>query len=172
MCISVKNTKIYIDYWFVLVLSVSALFKANQVLEILLYSSLHELGHLFALLILGKLPYLIKFSYYGFAMKYDDNISRKDETIVLLFGPLVNLALFLLFGNYINLILFALNFLPVFPLDFGRVLRLYLPRISRYISIVFLILICIFCVFMVIYYKSFSLLPVVFYLVIYSLNFE
>ena len=166
----IKNCKICIDYLFILVLSIAALFNANQILFVLLFSSLHEMGHLLSLIAFKNYPYELKFSYYGFAVKYNSNIQRKYETVVLLCGPLVNLALYLFLRDNVNLVLFLLNVLPVYPLDFARVLRLYFPRASVYISKITLILICIFCIYMLVYYKSYSLLFVVAYLVLYSVN--
>ena len=154
----IKNCKICIDYLFILVLSLAALFNANDILLVLLFSSLHEIGHFAALIIFKNYPYELKLSFYGFAVKYESNISRVKETVVLLSGPLV------------NLILFLLNVLPIYPLDFARVLRLYFPKTGTYISRITLILICILCVYMLVYYKSYSLLFVATYLVLYGIN--
>ncbi len=168
----IKNCRICIDYLFILVLSLASLFDANDILELLLYSSLHEVGHLFSLFIFKKYPYELRLSFYGFAVKYESNFSRIKESVVLLSGPLVNLILYLILKNNVNLILFLLNVLPVYPLDFARVLRLYFPKASVYISTLTLILICIFCVYMLVYYKSYSLLFIATYLVLYSVYFD
>lgn len=166
----IKNCKICIDYLFILVLSLAALFNANDILLVLLFSSLHEIGHFAALIIFKNYPYELKLSFYGFAVKYESNISRVKETVVLLSGPLVNLILYLILKDNVNLILFLLNVLPIYPLDFARVLRLYFPKTGTFISRITLILICILCVYMLVYYKSYSLLFVATYLVLYGIN--
>ena len=117
----IKNCKICIDYLFILVLSLAALFNANDILLVLLFSSLHEIGHFAALIIFKNYPYELKLSFYGFAVKYESNISRVKETVVLLSGPLVNLIFYLILKDNVNLILFLLNVLPIYPLDFARV---------------------------------------------------
>lgn len=166
----IKNCRICVDYLFILVLSLAALFNANQILYVLLFSSLHEMGHLLFLIIFKNFPYELKLSYYGFAVKYNSNFEREYETVVLLCGPLVNLILYLILRDNVNLVLFLLNILPVYPLDFARIIRLYFPRAAVLVSKITLILICIFCIYMLVYYKSYSLLFVATYLVLYGVN--
>lgn len=163
---------IFIDYTFILVLSLAAVFNSKQVIYLLLFSALHEIGHLTALLICKEKPYKIHLSYYGFAIRYTDDLPRFKECIVLLCGPLVNLVLYLFFKDDINLILFLLNCLPVYPLDIGRIVRLFSIKASRILSVITVILICILCVYMLIYNKSYSLIFVTIYLIIYSINYN
>ena len=87
-------------------------------------------------------------------------------------GPTVNLILYLVFKNEINLILFSLNMLPVYPLDFGRVVRLFSLKASKILSIITLVFICILCSYLIFYKKVYSLLFVTVYLVIYSINYD
>ena len=146
--------------------------NSKQVIYLLLFSALHEIGHLTALLICKEKPYKIHLSYYGFAIRYTDDLPRFKECIVLLCGPLVNLVLYLFFKDNINLILFLLNCLPVYPLDIGRIVRLFSIKASRILSVITVILICILCVYMLIYNKSYSLIFVTIYLIIYSINYN
>ena len=85
----IKKCDIFIDYAFILVLSLAAVFNSKQVIYLLLFSALHEIGHLTALLICKEKPYKIHLSYYGFAIRYTDDLPRFKECIVLLCGPLV-----------------------------------------------------------------------------------
>ena len=95
----IKKCDIFIDYAFILVLSLAAVFNSKQVIYLLLFSALHEIGHLTALLICKEKPYKIHLSYYGFAIRYTDDLPRFKECIVLLCGPLVNLVLYLFFKD-------------------------------------------------------------------------
>ena len=155
----IKKCDIFIDYAFILVLSLAAVFNSKQVIYLLLFSALHEIGHLTALLICKEKPYKIHLSYYGFAIRYTDDLPRFKECIVLLCGPLVNLV-------------FLLNCLPVYPLDIGRIVRIFSIKASRILSAITVILICILCVYMLIYNKSYSLIFVTMYLIIYSINYN
>ncbi len=172
MHFKIKRCDIYIEYAFVFVLSLAAVFSSKQLLFLLLFSFLHEAGHLTVLLLCKSYPYKIVLSYYGFAIRYDDNLPVLKECAVLLSGPLVNLILYLLFKDDINLILFLLNCLPVYPLDVGRIVRLFSSKASRIFSVITIILICILCVYMLIYNKSYSLIFVTIYLIIYSVNYS
>lgn len=154
-----------------LILSVSALLSADNVLYILLFSMLHEAGHLLVLLLLGGKANLIHFSYYGAALKYDSKLSRAKELAVISAGPLVNLVLYLFIRDDYNLILFAVNMLPIFPLDAGRILDLFSVRLSRKIGKLFIIILFAFSIYLLVEYKSFSMLLIVVYLTAYSINY-
>lgn len=171
MSFLIKGCTIKIDFYFIFVLAFAALSGAEDLLYLLLYCALHELGHLTMLLICGGRPKGLTFSYYGFALRYEDNLPRFREAVVIISGPLVNLLLYFVFKNDVNLILFLLNILPVYPLDGGRILKLYFHTVSRSISIGILICIYILSVYLIINSGSFSLLLIALYLTIYSLNY-
>ena len=163
MRFKIKKCDVCIDYVFIFVLSITAIFNSKQMLLLLLFSALHETGHLVALLYCKSFPNEIK---------YDDDLPILKECIVLISGPTVNLILYLVFKNEINLILFSLNMLPVYPLDFGRVVRLFSLKASKILSIITLVFICILCSYLIFYKKVYSLLFVTVYLVIYSINYD
>ena len=81
----IKNCKICIDYLFILVLSLAALFNANDILLVLLFSSLHEIGHFAALIIFKNYPYELKLSFYGFAVKIKNSVNGLQQTDRILF---------------------------------------------------------------------------------------
>jgi Zn-dependent protease len=115
---------------------------------IILYSSvlLHEFGHVF---VAKKLGYISKkitlFILGGIAeINLPLKLSKKDEFLIAIAGPIVSLLLAGLFyeiykalqfdatwlksetlymAYYVNLNLFLFNMLPIFPLDGGRILR-------------------------------------------------
>ena len=152
-------------------LSFAVLLGAESIVDLLIYSALHELGHLSMLLICGGRPDSLRLSYYGLALKYSTQLSKIKECFVLLAGPLVNLVFYLLFKNEMNLLLFALNMLPVYPIDFGRVISLFSYRLSKVLGCVTLVLLIPLAIYMLIVYKSFSLIFIVCYLIIYSFNY-
>lgn len=171
MTFKVKGCLVKIDFYFVFVLALIAFSGSDELIYLLVFSALHELGHFSALLLChGKAERLI-FSYYGFALKYVDNLPRSREALVIIFGPFVNLLIYLILRDDINLILFTLNMLPVYPLDGGRILNLYCRKASKTVSIIVLILIYLLSIYLIVYKKSFSLLLIALYLTVYSLNY-
>lgn len=169
MSFSINGCKVKIDYSFILVLSFAALFGAENLLCLLLFSALHELSHLSMLIMFRGRPDSLTFSFYGLALRYRSTLSRFKEFAVISAGPIMNLILYLILRDDINLILFALNILPVYPLDGGRLLMLFSFRISNAVSRFFLIVIIFLSIYMIIEYKSFSLMLISIYLTAYSI---
>lgn len=171
MFFSVKDCVVKIDFYFILVLAFAALSGTNELICLLTFSSLREFGHLVMLAVCKGKAEKIAFSYYGFALKYADNLPKIKEVFVIFSGPLVNLILYLILKDEINLILFVLNMLPVYPLDGGRILKLLFHKASKAVNIAILIFIYFLSVYLIIYKKSFSLLLIALYLTVYSLNY-
>ncbi|MGN1329115.1 MAG: site-2 protease family protein [Eubacterium sp.] len=171
MTFVIKGCIVKVDFYFILVLAIAAVSGTDELIYLLLFSSLHELGHLMMLAICKGTAEQLTFSYYGFALKYADNLSRNKEALVILSGPFVNMILYLVLKDDINLILFLLNMLPVFPLDGGRLLKLYFHNVSKAVSIIILIVIYFLAIYLITYNNSFSLLLIALYLTVYILNY-
>ena len=170
MEIKIKNFTFRLDFTFLILISFAVLYGYESAVQIILFSVLHELGHIIMLVIFGARPTLIKLSFYGIGMKYEKQLSKVKELFVLLCGPAVNLALFVFFGNEINLMLFLLNMFPVVPLDGGRILRLFFPRFSVILTLVLLIIALFISGYLLIEYKIFSLLLISAYLFYFNFN--
>ncbi len=99
----------------------------------------HEYSHYFVAKKLGYSLNDLKFSPFGAVLNGSNNyFKKKDEIIIALAGPMVNLFLALIFVslwwlfpvtytityNFVlaNMSLFICNMLPLFPLDAGRIL--------------------------------------------------
>ena len=157
-----------IEFSFILMLCFAIVLGADSIAYLLLFSALHELGHLVMLLAFGGKAESLTISFYGLALRYETRLGRTAETLVILAGTAVNLILYFIFRDDINLLLFFVNMLPVYPIDFGRVIKLYFPAFSKVISIVFLVILSVFSFYLIIVYKSFSMIFITCYLIIYS----
>lgn len=99
---------------------------------------LHEYGHYFTARLLGYESQGIVFNVYGAALKTNNVYKRKDDMLISLAGPFVNLILIILvvcfwwilpstyaftYDFFIsNLVVMLFNLIPIYPLDGGRVI--------------------------------------------------
>ncbi len=176
MELNIKQVKIKIEFSFLLIIAVVLVLENDNVLYVLLFSCLHELGHLSALYLLGGKADSITFSYYGIGLKHSSDLSYLKEFIFLSAGIAVN-AVFVVFDVHrdINLALLILNSLPIFPLDMGRIIKILLNNIlsldvsDRIFNCLSVVLIIAFAAFSV-YTKSMNLILISIYMFIYWLN--
>lgn len=170
MEIKFKKFVFKLDFSFLILLSFAVFYGYESTISIILFSMLHELGHISALLLFKVKPDLIKVSFYGIGLKYKNNLSKIKEFIVLLCGPLINLILFLVLKDNINLILLLINIFPALPLDGGRMLKLVLPKYYRAVSRFFIIVLCCLSAYLFIEYHIFSLILICVYLIAFNIN--
>ena len=142
---------------------------------------LHEISHVITALILKVDVTEILLMPVGVSATYNENIPLKKEIIISLAGPIMSLIMAIfskdsLISN-INFIIMILNLIPIYPLDGGRIQRIFFIlkykykkgiKISQNISDLFIVLLFIFSIIFIIYLKNFYLLIVVFY--IYTLS--
>ncbi|MBD8980008.1 MAG: hypothetical protein EGQ91_07480 [Clostridiales bacterium] len=164
MEISIKSFKLKIKFSFILILCTALVFGADNALWFLLFSVFHECGHIFALYLFGAKIECLTLSCCGAALKYENRISPWQEAFVALAGPVVNLVLFTVLKDDINLLLFILNMLPIYPLDGGRALKIFLPRTQPVLGFAFLVLLTICSAYILIEFKIFGLFAVCIYL--------
>ncbi|MDE5995505.1 MAG: hypothetical protein K2G56_01170 [Eubacterium sp.] len=159
-----------LDFSFLILLSFAVFYGYESTVHIILFSLLHELGHITALILFRVKPDFIKISFYGIGLKYKSNLSKTKEFIVLLCGPLVNLIFFLVLKDDINLILLLMNIFPALPLDGGRIIKLLAPKYSKAISLFFIIVLSCFSAYLFIEYHIFSLILISVYLIAFNLK--
>lgn len=120
-----------IAFWTVLIFAFD---KPYVAILTLLSALIHELGHISALILLSK-----KYRFFGvasgFRLSANGGLSYKEELVVAIFGPLVNIILFLLtrhsppfsFSHYartfglINLFTAISNLIPIESYDGYRI---------------------------------------------------
>ena len=171
---------IKIDFSFILIFFIAICLK-----EVYLYFCficfvlLHELAHFFMAKKLGYLAKNVRLSFFGATLEGLDDFTLKDEIKVILIGPLFNLFVVVLCYlsfwfypesyNYLyeiliaNLSILVFNFLPIYPLDFGRIilalltrkhLRVKALRVTKIIS--FLFIFSLFIVYLISFFFEFN----------------
>lgn len=167
--LNIFKTKLELHFsFFLLVLMISFTGGSLFAGAAILFSFLHELVHGKVAKILGYTPEKISMGLFGGIIHIrEEFIKPKDELVIHLSGPLFNLAVAsILFGfasstkftnmdiaeNWItsilwaNLVLGLFNLMPFYPLDGGKIVRLYLAffcgygkaeKISRIFSLLF-----------------------------------
>lgn len=170
MQICFNGTRLRLDFSFILIISFALLSGYEKSLFLILFSVMHELGHLTVLLLFGADITEISLSFFGFGIKYDARLSLWQEAFMLSAGAVVNLLLFLLIRDDINLLLIMLNVLPVYPLDGGRLVLLFLPEAGKYISSFLLILLLFASVWLLFKFRIISVLLITVYLLFFNLR--
>ena len=167
MSFSVFGVNVEITFLFTaLIAFIISLNVPSNVLLTVLSSLLHESGHLLVMTSVGNKPKAVRFEITGMNIirQPDTAISIKNEMLIALGGPLVNLILLLISVILlcfcedenimtfacVNLILMIFNLLPVKGLDGGGALYYFLSqkydneissKILKITSTVFIILI-------------------------------
>ncbi len=132
--------KIKIGFLFLWLVTILLCFNIGNELRLgILFSLLHETGHLTAIFFLKERPKEISFGLFGMTIKRRRDLSQnyRCEIITALAGPVTNFILaliFLILSRFIvntivlecvlvNIILGSFNIVPVFSLDGGRALE-------------------------------------------------
>ncbi len=132
-----------------------------------LFLILHELCHFFVAKKLGYYPKKIKLNFFGAALEGDDDFLILDEIKIVFAGPFFNFCVIVLcylcfwfwpesyeFLYQIleaNVAIFLFNMLPIFPLDFGRILLLLFSKKMTRNKAAFLVKKVSFCFAMVLF---------------------
>ena len=118
-----------VSFLFFAVICTALIANNYDFIYVLLFSSLHELGHIISLYLLGGKADKITISFYGIGLKHSSDLPVSKEILFLLSGILINL-LFVMFNikRDINLALLVINALPIYPLDMGRCTKLVLEK--------------------------------------------
>lgn len=165
-----------VSFLFFVIICTALIANNYDFIYVLLFSSLHELGHIASLYLLGGKADKITISFYGIGLKHSSDLPVSKEILFLVSGILVNLLFILLnLKREINLALFVINALPIYPLDMGRCTKLVLEkyfdvRVSYFLMYAMSIVALVLLVGYSIYYKKFSLLIISAYLAYWLLR--
>lgn len=135
-------------------------FKAFSIYTIIIL--IHELGHIFAGLIL-KWP-ILKVSIYPFGcmttFNNKLNSSIYEEFLVLIYGPLFQILFNMLYPTSYHYIILLFNLLPIYPLDGSKFIFLLLNKITSYYNSYIIIYIISFVTIIVTLITHFNLINV------------
>ena len=189
--LKILNCNINLSFYFVAVSTFFLIIGQKCFLLTVFSSLIHEIGHIFAIINCGEKISKIKINAFSIDIEqnYNYNTSEKKELFILLCGPITNLSLFLIFiisykilnfnifkiFSIQNLIIGILNLMPIYSLDGGQILLIFLRRrlnvnvadkILFIISIIFILPITTLSFFLIIKSNfNFSLLILIFYLI-------
>lgn len=165
-----------ISFWFFAIVCIALFANNYDFLYVLLFSSLHELGHITSLYLLGGKADKINVSFYGVGLKHSSDLTVSKEIVFLLSGIAVNSA-FAIFNvkRDINIALIIINTLPIYPLDIGRCLKLVLDKyfnisVSYFVLYAFGFATLILLICYSIYRENYSMLIVSAYLAFWLLR--
>lgn len=152
-----RKIKIHLLFYVLAIICIlTGFFK--QFLYLFLLIFIHELGHAMVAMFYKWNIEKIKILPFGGVTVFKENLNKpiKEEFIILISGPIFQLLFYFLVKNYVsradllkiyNYSLLLFNYLPIIPLDGGRLLNLVLNKITSfkkshiltvYISYVFL----------------------------------
>lgn len=169
---------------FYLFVFISYLFYIGKLdLFLIFYISIliHEIAHIVtALLIKVNVTELLLMPF-GVCASYNEKITPLKEILISVAGPIMSIII-LVFSKEVliknvNLLITILNLIPIYPLDGGRIQKNFLIikygynkgiKISQIISDFFIVIVFIFSVIFIIYFKNFYLLFLSLY--IYTLS--
>lgn len=181
--IRIKQILLEIEYLLIITLLVSSISKTvmnylDKYYICLLFVIYHELSHVFVGSLVGKKLRKVFLGISGMTayFKYEylekKRIDYFKETAIFLAGPISNIIIATIFYRIkfvfeINIFLAFLNLIPIYPLDGYNALKAIcsgiffnkkdaINVIINKISIIFLILISIFCITIFYKYKNFS----------------
>lgn len=143
----IKNCGIFfrIDFSFVLIFLLACFLNELKLyLFFVLFIFLHEMSHFFVAKKLGYCASKVRLNFFGASLEGLDDFSLNDEIKIVLAGPLLNFFVvifcYLSFWFYpesyhylneillVNWSIFLFNFLPIFPLDLGRILLAFFSK--------------------------------------------
>lgn len=132
---------------------------------------MHELSHMIMALIVGVDIDEIVLLPFGASAKYSGNITLIKEFLIAIAGPITTLFFSILYHNntytMVNILIFLFNMIPIYPMDGGRILKVFFAlifkkkvaeKISLYSDIVMIILLVFLATFLLFQYNNPSLL--------------
>ena len=137
MSFKLRDISIEVSFWFIAVIALMlTLFPEAQAFYCFIFCIIHECGHLFTMLLLGKRVASIKFGYFGIKIFTDKKfLAEMKEAAIAAGGPAMNLfaaAVLFITGQenfaIMNLALAFFNLLPVSILDGGHILSALFPE--------------------------------------------
>lgn len=169
-----------------LILLITTLGFLKEYTAFYFFITLHEIGHILMTKILKEKINKIKFLYIGINANIKNFIFLKKQKkfLILISGPIINLIMYFIFKSInlidyqiYNLALLFFNLLPIYPLDGGQILELFVEDcgfiptkiILHKLSIFLSFLLIILGIFQVILFPfNFSILLIGIYLFKYN----
>ncbi len=162
---------------------------------LMLFAFIHELGHMFAGIILKLKPKALNIMPFGVSISFEVYGYKKlieiKKLLIALAGPITNIliSIIVLILNinfetkqiiiYSNILIAIFNLIPLYPLDGGRILKSLIrincskvktEQIVNKISNIIMIILTIISSITIIYYKNIAIFFIILYLWILTIN--
>lgn len=162
---------------------------------IMIFSLIHELGHMLAGLLLRLKPKTLNFMPFGIRLTFEtyeySNLVERKKFFIAIAGPLTNLIICIIASLlhincgmkeiiiYSNLLITLFNLIPLYPLDGGRILKCIIKlkykgmkaeTIVNKISNSLIILLTAVSSIAILYFKNLAILFILIYLWVINLN--
>lgn len=162
---------------------------------IMLFAFIHELGHMFAGIVLKLKPKSLSFMPFGISITFETYEYKKlveiKKILIAIAGPLTNLIICIIavFFNinlatkaliiYSNILIALFNLIPIYPLDGGRILKgiirlsheeIESDRIVNRISNILIIVLTAIASILILYLKNIAILFIIAYLWVMIIN--
>ena len=132
---------------------------------------MHELSHMIMALILNVDIEEITLLPFGVNAKYSGRINMLNEFLIAIIGPIATLFFAFVYQNdtyfKINFLILLFNLIPIYPLDGGRIIRVFFVRVlgqklgnklNKLLNHFFMSVLIFFAIYMLIKYKNISFL--------------
>lgn len=135
----------------------------NYFIKFMMIIFVHELGHIFASIILKWKIDKIEVYPFGCITRFNEslNSSMIEEFLILLYGPLFQIIFNMLYPLSISKYILLFNLLPIYPLDGSKFIFLLLNNIVSYYNSYLIILVISFFTIILYLRTNISLLNII-----------
>lgn len=189
MKLKLKEINIYIEETILVVVFLSVIFRGireyfENYFVCYLFITFHELSHMLVASICGIKTTKLSIRISGLCININSKNRKGLKWLAIFFaGPIANIVLAIIFKKIpmvytINLVLAIINLIPIYPLDgyniFGIILTMLkvrcIEKLQKIVKTLNITLFALLGIYQIIFFKNPSIILMIFYIFIQSLN--